>query len=306
MSSRKHRIKLLRASASEFWVALNNGIEELIASEDPKLKSYSAYGTLYTAVYNYITTRRLGGSDVPGAVELDPNARGANLASAEIYCTIINKLNIHLEGLLQGAAELQGEALLGYYSIQWARYTTLAKSLGNVNSFLTRHWIKGTMAKRDNIYTVPILALTRWKSVFVDGLQRADKKLTNALLGLVASHHAGGSINLEHLKSILASLATLGRSGKHGETETLDVYEEVFETPFLLDAEEYYQKSATLAQEQSEEYQSTMKQLLASVDQLAVVFPCDKTQEGLLQILRDTAQKTTQEVEEAERLGGEL
>ncbi|KIJ64475.1 hypothetical protein HYDPIDRAFT_28416 [Hydnomerulius pinastri MD-312] len=266
MSSRKIVVKLPSSRQNySSWAIIIRCLDELIALENHKLASYSLYVFMYTAVLNHLTGSSRSGLDagrpvVPGMAELKLDALvSPGRAGGEVYCTILNKLNVHLEGILQRAMELRREALLEYYSSQWARYASLAKLLGNICVHISTHWVKSTMGGRDDIYSVPVLAITRWKSVFVDGLQRADQKLTNALLSLIASQRSGESINSELLKSILASLATLGRSGGHGETETLDVYEEVFETPFLDDAREYYRQCAKfIAQGPSEACQKAV------------------------------------------------
>ncbi|KIJ64477.1 hypothetical protein HYDPIDRAFT_28418 [Hydnomerulius pinastri MD-312] len=297
MSFGQHPDKPVPPSASESWASLNQGFDDLIALEDPKLASYSLHGTLYSAVYNYLCSPRRRSESREAA----PKASGE-----DVYGTITKKLDARLEGILQGAADLRGEALLEYYSTQWAHYALLAKSLEHVCSYLTRHWLRA-VAKQDDIYTVHAHALERWKSVFVDGLQRVDQKLTKALLNLVESHRSGISINSEILKSVLASLAMLGRSGKHGETETLEVYEDVFEKSFLTDAEKCFrQSSERVAQEPSEEHQNTAGHWLANADQLAAAFPSDKTREGLLQILKDIgAIEGSQKAEEVKGLEGD-
>lgn len=88
------------------------------------------------------------------------------------------------------------------------------------------------------------LTAITWKTVLVDGLQVPDQRLSKALLDLVSSYRAGKTANLDLLKSVLASLATLARSGAHGETTTPDVYQDIFESSFLHESTEYYRREA--------------------------------------------------------------
>ena len=138
----------------------------------------------------------------------------------------------------------------------------MARMLDHDCAYLTRHWVKLVLAKRHDIYTVaavrnhfsrpfPLmkhtstqLAATQWKAIMVDGLQDPDQRLTKALMALASSHRAGTAVNLDLLKSVLASLTVLGRSGEHGETTTPDVYQDVFENVFFHESVEYYQREA--------------------------------------------------------------
>ncbi|KAF8840755.1 hypothetical protein BDN67DRAFT_902782, partial [Paxillus ammoniavirescens] len=141
---------------------------------------------------------------------------------------------------LKGAAHLEGDALLAWYASHWEWYTFIAKLLAHVYSFHTRQWVPGRMGNRKDIYTAYALAMTRWKVALVDGLQKTGRKLTKALLSVVASQREDEAADTNRFISVLSSLTSLGRSGKGGEKETREVYEGIFERPYMEDIKAFH------------------------------------------------------------------
>ncbi|KAH0831922.1 Cullin repeat-like-containing domain protein [Lanmaoa asiatica] len=294
------------------WETIERSLDDLIAHTDPKLLSSSFHATLYTAVFNYMSATRLHAEyhvDVPGLAELrlaHLRAANKNLEPAgHIYCTLSNKLKSHFTNILNAASELHTERLLEYYSSRWRNYLVMARMLDHDCAYLTRHWVKLSLAKRPDVYTVeavrgpfsrllPLIELTQlatiqWKTILVDGLQDPDKRLTKALLDLVSSHRAGKAVNLDLLKSVFASLATLGRSGEHGEIHTQDVYQEVFENVFVHESTEYYRREAAgLALGGVRGYVSGVGRWLGAEEEFADALPTKESYAKLQTVLRDT------------------
>lgn len=110
--------------------------------------------------------------------------------------------------------------------------------------------VRRLVPKRHDIYTVKVVReffsrllsphgahaahRIQGKTILVDGLHDPVQRLSKALLDLVSSHRARKTVDLLLLllKSVLAFLVALGRSGEHGETTTPDIYQDIFENVF--------------------------------------------------------------------------
>ncbi|KIJ64478.1 hypothetical protein HYDPIDRAFT_28419 [Hydnomerulius pinastri MD-312] len=273
--------------------AVSKGFDVLLALPKPEPVPNLPRSPLYSAIYN----------------SFDGPRRSVNDEVAnEIYGTLSGKLDAHLQRILNGATQLEGVALLEYYSAQWTCYSSLAEALTQVCSYLTRPWLRVTSQYRTDVYPVDILALTRWKALFVDGLQEPDQKLTKALLSLIASHTENPTASSNLLKPVLSSLVSLGYSRettdpifvdsshwryrprlREIETVNLDIYKDVFERPFLIESGmRFRERAKVLISGPLGGYarDKIMDGWVGGIDRLAGVFPSEETRYELLKIPR--------------------
>lgn len=95
------------------------------------------------------------------------------------------------------------EALLSFYIREWNRYTTAAKYINHLFSYLNRHWVKREMDEgKKNIYDVYTLYLVRWKDVLFDTVQG---NVMAAVLRMVEKQRNGETIEQAKIKSIVDS-----------------------------------------------------------------------------------------------------
>ncbi|KAF9220974.1 Cullin repeat-containing protein [Gyrodon lividus] len=279
----------MNSSANKLYTAIHSILDNILALQDSKNLSYAQYSSAYTVVYNLITTPFPPAlAKVPGLTELEVPTEA--LRGGALYCILLHKLDVRLGYMIQGTIHLEGDALLAWYASHWEWYTSIARLLARVYDFHTQHWVLGAMKHRNDIYTAYILAMTRWKVVLVDGFQKTEHKLTKALLCVVASQREGEPANKNHVISVLSSLTSLGRSGKNGKAETLEVYEDVFERPYLNHTTTFHVQSAQLlisiSQGSMVEYVQTAEQWFLVEEKIASMFPSEETRNRLMKTLK--------------------
>ncbi len=77
-------------------------------------------------------------------------------------------------------------------------------------------------------------------------VQQDDAKITKAILWLIMRERNGEMIDQRLVKKVVDSLVSLGIDPKDPDVECLDVYEEHFETPFIIGAERYYKRESKM------------------------------------------------------------
>jgi len=75
-------------------------------------------------------------------------------------------------------------------------------------------------------------------------IQKDNSKLTAATLRLIAQQRNGETIDQGLVKKVVDSFVSLGLDVTDTFKETLDVYKDQFETPFILATEAYYKKES--------------------------------------------------------------
>lgn len=81
--------------------------------------------------------------------------RTAHLLGEELYKLLGEYLSRHLSVVYKESQSHSEEALLGFYIREWGRYTTAAKYVNHLFSYLNRHWVKREIDEgKKNVYDV--------------------------------------------------------------------------------------------------------------------------------------------------------
>ena len=127
----------------------------------------------------------------------------AHLVGEELYNSLIGYLQDHLRGVCEQSSTHADEALLSFYIREWKRYTTAAKYINHLFSYLNRHWVKREMDEgKKNIYDVYTLHLVQWR---LDLFNTVHENVMAAVLRLVEKQRNGETIEQTQIKSIVDS-----------------------------------------------------------------------------------------------------
>lgn len=127
----------------------------------------------------------------------------AHLLGEDLYHNLIEYLRQHLEQIHKASQYHQDEALLAFYIREWKRYTTAAKYINNLFSYLNRHWVKREVDEgKKDIYDVYTLHLVRWK---VDLFMHVQEQVMAAVLRMVEKQRNGETVEQAMIKSIVDS-----------------------------------------------------------------------------------------------------
>lgn len=78
-----------------------------------------------------------------------------------------------------------------------------------------------------------------WKEHFVDPVQGEDMMLTNTLLTLIEDQRNGESIDQELVRKVANSLSALGIDEENSKKNSLAVYKEQLEGPYMVATSKY-------------------------------------------------------------------
>ncbi|KAJ5915726.1 cullin-1 [Penicillium verhagenii] len=251
------------------WSFLESGINNVMhkLEEGVDMKHYMA---LYTAVHNFCTSQKAVASNQGlqahrGGLSLFPTRsldglaqerlnntprlslmpywlRKAHLLGEELYKLLGEYLSRHLSDVLEKSLSHADEALLAFYIREWTRYTTAAKYVNHLFSYLNRHWVKREIDEgKKNVYDVYTLHLVKWKDDFFENLHA---KVMDAVLNLIEKQRNGETIEQSQIKSIVDSFVSLGLDENDSKKSTLEVYRHYFQRPFIDATKKYYENES--------------------------------------------------------------
>jgi cullin 1 len=88
------------------------------------------------------------------------------------------------------------------------------------------------------------LALVQWKQHFFNHVHQKNQKLAGAVLRMIEQQRNGESIDQGLVKKVVDSFVSLGLDETDSNKQSLDVYKEYFETPFISATEKYYKNES--------------------------------------------------------------
>ncbi|KAJ5575051.1 Cullin-1 [Penicillium hetheringtonii] len=266
----------------ETWSFLEAGIDNVMLKleEGVDMKHYMA---LYTAVHNFCTSQKAvtssqglqahRGGLLPfylaqrvGSLDLSLTDRPsivAHLLGEELYKLLGEYLSRHLAVVLKESKSHAEEALLAFYIREWTRYTTAAKYVNHLFSYLNRHWVKREIDEgKKNVYDVYTLHLVKWKDDF---FEHVHEKVMDAVLNLIEKQRNGETIEQSQIKSIVDSFVSLGLDENDSKKSTLQVYRSYFQAPFIAATRVYYENESRqfVAENSVVEYQKKAEARLA-------------------------------------------
>ncbi|KXS12601.1 Cullin-domain-containing protein [Gonapodya prolifera JEL478] len=214
------------------WPRVSAGVNEIMANLMNGM-SHGRYIELHTVIYNYCTSSRAMTHESHGGPH-----RGANLMGSELYNHLKDYLRNHLSVMRADAQTRVDEELLKFYSTKWTEYTTGAKYLNHIFSYLNRHWVKREIDEgRKTIYEVYTLCLVSWRDHMFAQLQSS---VMAAVIKLTERQRNGETIESGLIKSVVDSFVALGLDENDSKKSTLDVYKVYFEKPFIDATDAYY------------------------------------------------------------------
>ncbi|KAJ5167004.1 Cullin-1 [Penicillium canariense] len=220
----------------ETWSFLEAGINSVMLKleEGVDMKTYMA---LYTAVHNFCTSQKAVASNQGLQAH-----RGAHLLGEELYKLLGEYLSRHLSVVFKESQGHAEEALLGFYIREWTRFTTAAKYVNHLFSYLNRHWVKREIDEgKKNVYDVYTLHLVKWKDDF---FEKVHGKVMDAVLNLIEKQRNGETIEQSQIKSIVDSFVSLGLDENDSKKSTLEVYRQYFQRPFIDATRTYYENES--------------------------------------------------------------
>ncbi|KAJ5082476.1 cullin-1 [Penicillium argentinense] len=220
----------------ETWSFLETGIDSVMTKleEGVDMKTYMA---LYTAVHNFCTSQKA----VSSSQGLQAH-RGAHLLGEELYRLLGHYLSRHLASVREESQSHTEEALLAFYIREWSRYTTGAKYVNHLFSYLNRHWVKREIDEgKKNVYDVYTLHLVKWKDDF---FEHVHEKVMDAVLNLIEKQRNGETIEQSQIKNIVDSFVSLGLDENDSKKSTLEVYRHYFQKPFIAATKSYYENES--------------------------------------------------------------
>jgi cullin 1 len=168
--------------------------------------------------------------------------RSAHLLGEELYKLLGEYLSRHLAVVYKESQSHAEEALLAFYIREWSRYTTAAKYINHLFSYLNRHWVKREIDEgKKNVYDVYTLHLVKWKEDF---FEHVHEKVMDAVLNLIEKQRNGETIEQSQIKSIVDSFVSLGLDENDSKKPTLEVYRTYFQTPFIAATKQYYENES--------------------------------------------------------------
>ncbi|KAL5512777.1 hypothetical protein ACEPAG_3043 [Sanghuangporus baumii] len=196
------------ADSETAWKFLEEGIHDVMTKGQ---SNYLDYMNLYTVSYNYCTSSGVPPSiQVPADLKLEQKGMSRSMLSClDLYIKLKKYLAEHLKIVWEGAESLIDDGLLRYYAEEWDKYTIGAMCINRLFAFLNRHWVK------------PI--------------NRAGQK------GIYTLYR----VRLLLLFSLIDTFVSLGVEETGSNRQSLDVYDEYFETPFIAATEIYYRQEST-------------------------------------------------------------
>ncbi|AEO60557.1 hypothetical protein MYCTH_2309854 [Thermothelomyces thermophilus ATCC 42464] len=200
-----------------------------------------AYMGIYTAVHNFCTSQKAVSFPLQSHV-IGSSQRGAHLLGEDLYKKLTEYLSEHLLTLVEESRTHTDEALLAFYTREWQRYTTAAKYIDNMFSYLNRHWVKREIDEgKKTVYDVYTLHLVQWRDVL---FAKISEKVMAAVLKLVEKQRNGETIEHNQIKQVVSSFVSLGLDDGNSSKTTLDVYRYHFERPFLEATKVFYQNES--------------------------------------------------------------
>jgi cullin 1 len=223
------------------------------------------YMGCYTAVHNFCTSQKAITGSQTGAI--GGAHRGAYLLGEDLYKALQMYLCRYLKRLALESANYHDESLLSFYIREWTRYTTAAKYINHLFSYLNRHWVKREMDEgKKNVYDVYTLHLVQWRIHF---FSEVEKKVMASVLKLVEKQRNGETIEHNQIRAIVDSFVMLGLDENDSKKGSLKVYVAHFQEPFLAATASFYEMESRqfIAENSIVEYMRKAEDRLAEEDE---------------------------------------
>ncbi|PBK89611.1 Cullin-domain-containing protein [Armillaria gallica] len=210
-----------------------------------------------------------------------------------LYDKVLQYFTARVKSIRDGDEQLQ------YYNTEWTRYWIGTRLISRVFTHLDKNWVKRQRDEGNrNIFKVSVplqLALVQWKAEVLDPINQKDR-LVNTLLLAIERERNGQVVNQEVVKNVVASFIRLGINDVKPDEKCFDIYENYFETPFLVAAEKYYQGEAEAMMAATKD--SNLNYLTKENSRIERYDLIPTTRTSLISVLKDAFSPPFQEIPE--------
>lgn len=217
------------------WEDLESGINDIFDCKKQRGIGRARYMSLYTAVYNYLTSTSCFTSSQTANIQSD-------YVGQKLYDLLKNFLEQHLKKVLAEGQYLMDDDLLRFYTSTWDDYRFSSRVLNGIFDYLNRYWVKTKFSEcKRGYYYVYQLALVIWRDVL---FAEVGPSVTKAVLKLIAKERLGATIDTRLISGVLSSYVELGSDDNYDDVQLsekeLIIYKDAFEDKFLVETEKFY------------------------------------------------------------------
>lgn len=115
-----------------------------------------------------------------------------------------------------------------------------------------------------------------WKDHFVDPIQGEDMTLTNTLLTLIEDQRNGESIDQELVRKVANSLSALGIDEENSKKNSLAVYKEQREKPYMVATSKYFTTTleASITEGGAIAFLEKARKVFVAEEERTIIFIC--------------------------------
>ncbi|XP_067649383.1 cullin-2-like [Haliotis asinina] len=169
----------------------------------------------------------------------------------KLYQETKSFLEAHVSSLLKAVQSCGSENLLANYHRHWEEYSQGSHYLNQLYGYLNSTFIRKqkvsdadlnyggfAMDMADQMLEIGELALDTWKRLMIEPLKT---QLLNLILQEVKKDRGGNSVNQTVVHGVINSFVNVE---EYKKKYSMQLYEELFETPFLHETGDYYRQEA--------------------------------------------------------------
>lgn len=227
-------------SLKEIWDDLEKGINEIFNPEPGKGMTRPRYMSLYTKVYDYLTSTSRLTSTAQAQNQSD-------IIGQRLYDLLKNFLENYLRNVLHKGQDLMDENQLTFCTQAWEHYRFSSRVLDGVCNYLNRYWVRQKISEgKKGYYDVYQLALVIWRDVL---FAEVGTRATRAILRLIEKERSGSTINSRLISGVLSCYVELGLNEEDSDQRIsgpeLTIYRESFEDPFINETMHFYARESS-------------------------------------------------------------
>ncbi|KAI8871170.1 Cullin-domain-containing protein [Ramicandelaber brevisporus] len=276
------------------WDFLRAGLIQILEHSEQGI-THRRVLDLYTAVYNFCTGTQMnnmstGGQMMRGTTNMRPGASaslGTNNLGRDLYDALIAFFNDYLTRLAIDMRKNEGEMLIRFYAIKWARYETACKLITHTFRYLNRFWIKRELGDGKRLtHDINTLTIISWRDHM---FKNVESVLAKEALKIIEAHRRGDTVNADLIKKVVTSYITLGDQGSDANKQGTDIYQLYFEKPFLDESRLFYKQESErfIAENSITDYINTANQWLKDEETRVKLFVVPSTGKPLLAVCED-------------------
>uniref|UniRef100_A0A6G1SGN3 Cullin-1 n=1 Tax=Aceria tosichella TaxID=561515 RepID=A0A6G1SGN3_9ACAR len=262
------------------WSNLREGILEIYA-DSPKGMKPQRYMSLYTNVYNYLTTNA-------GTHTVELRAE-SEMVGERLYDLLREFLDNHLQGRFAALQDMSEDDLLSSYTKEWEEYRFSSKVLGGICDYLNRYWVRSKVSSGQKFYEVYQLALVIWRDVLFENI---DDRITKAILKWIENERLGSPINTNLVSAVIQSYVELNvdvDTGDQTKSHPITIYKSRFEEKFIAETRDFYarESSAFLTNNSILEYMKKIEDRLSEEHKRVSLYLHSSTEAKLIHTCED-------------------